>query len=121
MNSSSESENVAPRNQIESQVTVQRGAFSASQTRKEPCANLRNGAVHGGDAAPQKCFVCNKEIGDDRPFCRILRAEKPAVVLCCPRCALGYLDTLHPPMNGDELDRAAYERSLRFLVDGEKP
>jgi hypothetical protein len=43
------------------------------------------------------------------------------VVLCCPRCALGYFDTLHPTTNGDELDRAAYERSVHFLVNREMP
>jgi hypothetical protein len=73
------------------------------------------------EIAQQKCFVCDKEIVDGRWFCRIPREKKPTVVLCCPRCALGYFDTLHPTTNGDELDRAAYERSVHFLVNREMP
>ena len=79
-------------------------------------ANVRPGAA----AAPQKCFVCEREILDDRPFCKMPREKKPTVALCCPGCALRYFDTLRPPANGDELDRAACERSLHFVVDGEK-
>ncbi len=80
-------------------------------------ANTRPGA----DAAQQKCLVCDKEIGDGAWFCKIPREKKPMVVLCCPRCALCYFGSLHPTTNGDELDRAANERRLHFLMDGEKP
>jgi hypothetical protein len=73
------------------------------------------------DAAQQKCLVCDSKIVDDRPFCKIPRKEEPTVVLCSPRCALCYFDTLHPATNGDELDRAAYERSVHFVMSGEKP
>jgi hypothetical protein len=73
------------------------------------------------DAAQQKCLVCDKEIRDGAWFCKIPREEKPTVVLCSSRCALRYFDSLHPTANSDELDRAAFERSVRFLVDGEKP
>jgi hypothetical protein len=69
----------------------------------------------------QKCFVCDGEIMDGGWFCKIPREEKPIVVLCCPPCALGYFDSLHPAANGDELDRATCEQSLHFLLDAEKP
>jgi hypothetical protein len=89
-------------------------------TTTDAQANARLGGAAAG-AAPQKCLVCDKEIGDGAWFCKIPREKKPIVMMCCPGCALRYFDTLHPPMNGDELDRAANERSLRFLMDGEKP
>jgi hypothetical protein len=72
------------------------------------------------DAAPQKCFVCDEEILDGRSFCKIPRKEKP-IVLCCPRCVLRYFDSPRPTTNGDEIERAACERSLHFLVGDEKP
>jgi hypothetical protein len=81
--------------------------------------NLQTNAQPSVDAAEQKCFVCDKEIGDGSPFCKIPRDEKPLVLLCSPRCALRYFDSLHPTTNGDELDRAACERSVHFLVEGE--
>ena len=68
------------------------------------------------DAAQQKCFVCDKEIVDGRWFCKVFRESK-RVVLCCPRCALRYFETLHPTADGDERNRAAYEQSLHFLVE----
>jgi len=82
--------------------------------------NLQANARPDVDTAQQKCFVCKEEIVDGHWFCRIPREDKPAVVLCCPRCALRYFDTLHPATNGDELDRAAGERNGHFLMDGEK-
>jgi hypothetical protein len=83
--------------------------------------NLQAIARPGVDAAQQKCLFCDKEIGDGAWFCKIPREKKPTVVLCCPRCALRYFDTLPPATNGDEPDRAAGERSVHFLMDGEKP
>lgn len=73
------------------------------------------------DAARQKCFVCDKEIGDGHWFCRIPRKEETAVVLCSPGCALRYFDSLHPITNLEERDRAEFERAAHFLVDGEMP
>jgi len=84
-------------------------------------ANLQANARPGADAAQHKCAVCDTEIGDGTWFCKISREKKPTVVLCSPRCALSYFDTLHPTTNGEELDRAGYQRSLHFLMDGEKP
>jgi hypothetical protein len=84
-------------------------------------ANLQVDSPTSVDSALQKCHVCDKEIGDAPRFCRILRQEKPAVVLCSPRCALRYFDTLRPAPNGDESDRAACERSFHFVMDGEMP
>jgi hypothetical protein len=83
--------------------------------------NLQANARSGADTAPQKCLVCDSEMVDDRPFCKIFRKEKSTVTLCCPRCALRYFDSVHPTTNGDQLDRAAYERSVHFFVNGEKP
>jgi hypothetical protein len=86
-------------------------------TTTNPQAGVRPGAA----AAQQKCSVCETEIVDDRPFCKIPHKEEPALLLCCPRCALRYFDTLHPATNGEELDQAAFERSVHFFVNGEKP
>jgi len=86
-------------------------------TATTPQANARPGA----DAAQHKCAVCAKEIVDGTWFCKIPREEKPTVVLCSPRCALSYFDTLHPTTNGGGLDRAGGERSQHFLMEGEKP
>ena len=86
-------------------------------TATTPQASARPGA----DAAQHKCAVCDKEIIDGIWFCKISREKTPTVVLCSPRCALFYFDTLRPTTNGEGLDRAGYERSLHFLMDGEKP
>lgn len=83
-------------------------------TTANPQVNVQPGA----HAEPQKCSVCEEEIGNRPCFCKIPREEAPTVLLCCPQCALRYFDTLHPTTNRDELDRA--ERSLHFIVDGEK-
>jgi hypothetical protein len=71
------------------------------------------------DAARQKCFACDKEIGDGYCFCKIPRKKEPTVVLCSPRCALRYFDSLHPITNLEERDRAEHEPSVHFLGDGE--
>ena len=81
--------------------------------------NLQVNARPGADAARQKCFVCDKEIADGAWFCKIPREKEPTVLLCCPRCALRYFDTVHPTTNGDELNRPAHERSAHFSVNGE--
>lgn len=86
-------------------------------TATTPQANARPAV----DAAQHKCAVCDKEIGDGTWFCKIPRGKNPAAVLCCPRCALSYFETLHPTTNGEGLDRAGCQRSLHFLMDGEKP
>lgn len=72
-------------------------------------------------AAPQKCAVCESEIVDDHPFCKIHCEKKSTAVLCSPRCALRYFDALHPITNLEEQDRAEYERNAHFLVNGEMP
>jgi hypothetical protein len=84
-------------------------------------ANLQTDARPDVDAASQKCFACHEEIVDGRWFCKIPREDKPTVVLCCPGCALRYFDSLLPAPNGDDSDRVACERSLRFLMNGEMP
>src|SRR5271166_4723548 len=98
----------ARQNQLAAQGSALRcgSAQSIIMTTTDAQANARLGGAAAG-AAPQKCFVCDREIVDDRPFCKILREEEPTVTLCCPRCALCYFDSLHPTTNGDELDRAA--------------
>ena len=38
-----------------------------------------------------------------------------------PSVRASYFDSLRPKTNADEFERAAYERNLHFLVDGEMP
>jgi len=83
--------------------------------------NLQADARTNMDAGPQKCLVCDKEIGDGNWFCRIPREDKPAVVLCCPGCAIRYFDKLHLATNGDVLDRAVGERNMHSFMDGDEP
>jgi ribosomal protein L24E len=95
MNSWSESENGAPGSQIESHAPVQDDPLAVSRTRKEPFENQPAGAVHGANGAQQKCFVCHKNIADDRWFCRVPRDGR-RIVLCSTKCALRYFDTEQP-------------------------
>jgi hypothetical protein len=69
----------------------------------------------------QKCFACDRKIVDGGWFCKIPSVEKPTVILCSPRCAIRYFDALPPPTNGHEIEHAACERSVHFLVVDEKP
>ncbi len=78
--------------------------------------SLEANARPGVNAAQQKCLVCNKEIMDGYWFCRIPRKEEPAVVLCSPKCALRYFDSLCQKTTATEIERAAYERDLHSLA-----
>ena len=74
-------------------MSVQFNPLGASQTREEHSDNQEPGAVQGDDDAQQICFACGREIVEGRWFCRVPREAK-RIVLCCPRCALRYFDTL---------------------------
>ncbi len=78
------------------------------------------GMARVNDPGQLKCAVCNSEVADDRWFCRI-PGETKRIVLCSPSCALRHFETSYPKMNGHDRDSRIYERSLHFLVDGEKP
>jgi hypothetical protein len=84
-------------------------------------ANSNNHSSSARNDPQQKCFACDKAIVDGGWFCKIPSEEKQPVLLCSPRCALRYFDSLRPTTNGHEIERAACERSVHFLVVDEKP
>ena len=67
-----------------------------------------------------KCFVCGDRIGECC-FCRIHRKEGGAVLLCCPSCAIQYIDSTQTPSERLERERRECENDLRLFVGEEKP
>ncbi len=113
-------EKPAPQDRIESGGSGQGDPLSLSRTREAASEKQHVVELSGDDTGQQKCFVCGKEIVAGGWFCRIPSGTK-RIVLCCPCCALRYFETSYPKINGHDRDFRAYERSLHFLVDGEKP
>jgi hypothetical protein len=85
-----------------------------SSDDREPRAVQSNGAVH------QKCPVCNDPIGENG-FCKFYRKEGGPIVLCCPSCAIQYLDSARVPVDIYEEELRAYEKNTHFFIGEDKP
>ena len=81
---------------------------------REPRTAQFNGAV-----ARQKCPVCDDPIGE-KCFCKIHRNGGP-IMLCCPSCAIQYIDSARPPADGYEEELRAYEKNTHFFIGEDKP
>jgi hypothetical protein len=42
-------------------------------------------------------------------------------MLCCPSCAIQYLDSARPPEDNAEEELRAYEKSTHFFIGEDKP
>ncbi len=73
-----------------------------------------NGAVR------QKCPVCDHPIGENC-FCTIHREEAGTIMLCCPSCAIQYVDSARPPADSHEAELRASEKTTRFFIGEDKP
>ncbi len=72
-------------------------------------------------AGRQKCLVCDDPIGENC-FCKIHRKENGPIMLCCPSCAIQYLDSARPPADSpEEEELRAYEKATRFFFAEDKP
>jgi hypothetical protein len=85
-----------------------------SSDDRGPRAVQLNGAVR------QKCPVCDDPIGENC-FCKIHRKEGGPILLCCPSCAVQYLDSARPPADSREEELRAYEKSTHFFIGEDKP
>ena len=77
-------------------------------------------AAQFSGAARDKCLVCDHPIGE-RCFCKIHREEERPIILCCPYCAIQYLDTARTTADDREQQLRAYEKSTHFFIGEDKP
>jgi len=101
------------RNRVERRRATHNRIMSSSNDRESPAALL-------GGPVPQKCVVCDDPVGD-RCFCKIHRKEKGPILLCCPSCAVQYIDSARPPADSREEELGAYEKSAHFFIGEDKP
>ena len=87
--------------------------MSSADDRKLRVAQL-NGAVR------EKCLICSDPIGD-RCFCKLHRNEGEPIMLCCPSCAIQYMDWERPPADSREEELRAYEKNTHFFIGEDKP
>ena len=73
-----------------------------------------NGALH------QKCPVCDDPI-EETCFCKIYRKDGGPIMLCCPSCAIQYMDSGRASADSRKEELRAYERSTHFFVGEDKP
>lgn len=72
------------------------------------------------DAGPHKCLVCDDPIGE-RCFCKIHYKEGGPILLCCPSCAVQYIDSARPPADSREEELRDREKSTHFFIGEDKP
>jgi hypothetical protein len=77
-------------------------------------------AAHFSKTAQQICFIC-KYVIQDPCFCRIFREEAPPILLCCPDCAIQYIDSTRIPSDPLEEELLAYEKRNHFFIGQDKP
>jgi len=85
-----------------------------SAADREPRAATFSGA------AAEKCLVCGDPIGENC-FCKIHPKQGGPTLLCCPSCAVQYIDSARPPADGREEELRAYEKSTHFFIGENKP
>ena len=71
-------------------------------------------------AVPGKCYVCGDPIGE-QCFSKIQRKEGGPIMLCCPDCAMQYLDSARPPADDREQELRTYEQSVHLFIGDDKP
>jgi len=81
---------------------------------REPRPAQSNGAVR------QKCLVCGDPVGENC-FCTIHRKEGGPILVCCPDCAIQYMDSARPPTNDAEDEMRACEKRSHFFIGEKKP
>ena len=71
-------------------------------------------------SAGEKCFVCDDPIRE-HCFCKIHNNGAGSVLLCCPDCALQYLERTQAPGDLPEQELRAYEHNFHFFIGENKP
>jgi hypothetical protein len=77
-------------------------------------------AAQFGGAVREKCLVCDDPIGD-RCFCKIHPKQGAPILLCCPFCAVRYIESARAPADDREEELRAYEKSTHFFIGEGKP
>jgi hypothetical protein len=77
-------------------------------------------AAQFSGAARENCLVCDDPIGD-RCFCKLHRKQGGPILLCCPSCAVQYIDSARPPADIREEELRAYEKTTFFFIGEDKP
>jgi hypothetical protein len=81
---------------------------------REPRAAQFSGTVG------ENCLVCGGPIGD-RCFCKIHRKQGAPILLCCPLCAVQYIDSARAPADSREEELRACEKSTHYFIGEDKP
>jgi hypothetical protein len=66
---------------------------------------------------PEQCHVCGVDVSNGW-FARIPHGAE-TILLCSPKCAMRYFDSLSPAEDAAARELAAHEHRLHFLVNGE--
>ncbi|PWU11958.1 MAG: hypothetical protein C5B50_22375 [Verrucomicrobia bacterium] len=82
--------------------------------------NGESRVAQSNGAVPQKCPVCADPITESC-FCKINRPDGRTIMLCCPSCAIQYIDSARPPANSAEEELRAFEKNDHFFIGEEKP
>jgi len=82
--------------------------------------NRETRAAQFSGAVRENCLVCGGPIGD-RCFCKIHRNQGPPILLCCPLCALQYIESAQAPADSREEELRACEKSPHFVIGEGKP
>jgi len=72
------------------------------------------------DGSAPKCIVCGDPVLD-RCFCRINREQGGPILLCCPSCAIQYLESARVPASTQEEEFSAREKSVHLFIGEDKP
>ena len=84
-------------------------------------------AKASGVQTSDRCFACNKPIGEGEWFCRLPKktdgaadAQAVKILLCSSICALRYFGDSQPAGNGLEPSYDGFEHSLPVTGGGQK-
>ena len=101
-------------NGSERPTTTQGKRMDSSDDRERRTVQFNGALDH------QQCFVCDDPIGENC-FCKVHRKEGGPIRLCCPSCAIQYIDSARPPADSAEEELRAYEKSTHFFMGEDKP
>jgi len=85
----------------------------------EPFSSAEASPLHV-DGGADKCLVCGKPI-EERCFCKLYPTDRGPIALCCPSCAIQYIESARAPSENGEEELRGYEKKMVFFIGEEKP
>jgi len=71
-------------------------------------------------AVREKCVVWGDPIGE-QCLCKIHYKKGGPIMLCCPSCAVQYLDSERSPADDREQELRGFEKNTHFFIGEHKP